>query len=205
MKCSTCEYYVEEDWEFCPSCGSPTKRKDIFSDIFEQISKQFKEMNKLFERNIEAVDISPWFKKPKGKGFSIKIITGLGKQPEIKVHSFGGIDENKIIKDIYNQLGIEKSKSDAIVNEINKQKPIKAPKTTEEPKTDIRRINNRVIVELKLPGAKKEDIEVNELEYSVEVKAVVGDKAYFKILTKPKESNIIEKKFENEVLHLEFA
>ena len=80
------------------------------------------------------------------------------------------------------------------------------PKSTEEPKADIRRLGNGVSVDISVPGVKsQEDIDIKELESSVEVKAIAGDKAYFKILTKPPQFRLTGKSFKDGQLHLEFS
>ena len=51
----------------------------------------------------------------------------------------------------------------------------------EEPKTNIRRLSNKVIYEVDLPGVKSvKDISIINLERSMEIKAVSDKKAYSK-------------------------
>lgn len=201
MKCPDCYSDVQDKWAFCPKCGHSLEKMEDFGDLFEslfsKVSEEFSDMDEIFEKDIEALDISPWFKKPKGKGFSIKIVASGNKPPKVEVHSFGGFDENKLKKDIYNQIGVE-SKGFEMAG--------KAPKITEEPKAKISRYDGKVLVELDLKGVRsEEEIKINELENSVEVKAVVGDKAYFKILTKPNNTSITKRRFDKGLLALEFS
>lgn len=52
------------------------------------------------------------------------------------------------------------------------------PKVTEEPETKVERRGNRVIYRIKVPGVKsEEDIDVQRLRESVEVRAYAQDKA----------------------------
>ena len=211
--CPYCNTNVDKQWEFCPKCGSHVHvKRDVFSDMFTKVFDEFKDMNKVFERDVEAMDISPWFRKPKGSGFSIKIVTSGSKQPKVSVRTYGDVDQNRIKKELYNQLGVpeekmkeEKVNQDEYLELKDQKKPQKTPKLTEEAKADIRKVGEKVIVELQLPGAKADEIDINELESSVEVKAVVGEKAYFKILTKPQDYRLFNQNFKNGVLHLEFA
>ncbi len=86
------------------------------------------------------------------------------------------------------------------------RKELQLPDRTEEPKTSVKRLDNKVVVEIEVPGVKSHDrIDVRELESSVEVKAIADDKAYFKILTKPSQFRLSSKKFEKGKLHLEFS
>ncbi|MEK6913271.1 MAG: hypothetical protein AABW47_01205, partial [Nanoarchaeota archaeon] len=51
----------------------------------------------------------------------------------------------------------------------------------EEPKTNIRRLSNRVIYELEMPDVQStEDISITKLESSIEIKAIGKNKAYAK-------------------------
>ncbi len=210
MKCSSCGSDVYKNWKFCPRCGSRLARmeQDLFSGVFSKVEKEFKEMNKLFEKDFETVDLSPWFRKPRSTGFSIKIVQG-GGSPQVFVKTYGDADKNRLEKEVCNKFGVNQSPS--IRERIFKPSPQKTPvcaipKFTEEPKTKIKAMGNRVAVEIELPGVKSmNDIEVKDLENSVEVKALAGEKAYFKILTKPPQYRATKNEFRNGVLHLEFS
>ena len=207
-KCPYCNTSVDGEWEFCPKCGSHVHvKRDVFSDMFSKVFDDFKEMNKVFEKDVEAMDISPWFRKLKGSGFSVKIVTSGNNPPKVSVRTYGDVDQNRIEKEVYNQLGVPENtrKEKTVPEEYVELKQHKTPKTTEEAKADIRRVGEKVVVELQLPGAKADDIDVKELESSVEVKAIVGEKAYFKILTKPGAYKLFNQNFKNGILHLEFA
>ena len=216
MQCNNCGAKADGKWEFCPKCGNMLKT-DMFSDIFSRIGGELGSLDD-FERQIEALDISPLFKKGKSlklpdgaTGFSISISSGTGRQPHVSVQGFGGVDENLLKKHVFQQLGlenriVEKKESD-IKDKINRKvgKPQAKIVATEEPKAAVKRLGDKVVVEIELPKAKGKDVEINELESSVEVKAIVGNKAYFKIVTKPAQSQIVEKKFDNGILKLIFA
>ncbi len=59
---------------------------------------------------------------------------------------------------------------------------------------------------MKLPGVRSwEDIQLTELESSIEVKAYANNKAYFKILKKPENFRITGRKFADERLELTLA
>jgi HSP20 family molecular chaperone IbpA len=52
-----------------------------------------------------------------------------------------------------------------------------------EPKTNIRRLSNRVVYELEMPGVESlEDISIIKLENSIEIKAISKNKAYVKVI-----------------------
>lgn len=212
-ECENCGSNVNKGWKYCPKCGSAMETEfSGFSEVFEKMAEELSDVNKMFERQVEAIDLSPWFKKSKGgsqgRGFSIKIVTSGDNEPKVSIQTFGGVDKKQIKKQLYNGLGLEGQ-------DVYEERPVRAktttpktppPKTTEEPKTSIKNIHNKLAVDLELPGVKKpSDIEIKDLESSIEVKAVVGKKAFFKILTKPENKRITGKSFDRGVLHLEFS
>ncbi len=208
-QCENCGSKADKSWEFCPSCGASLRvadAGDLFSEIFERFGQEFAEMNKMFERQIEAVDITPMFRKPKGiqrgGGFIISIGSSGDKQPQVSVRAFGDVDERKIKQQVYNQLGQVEEKP----FEQKAPKKVKAYGETEEPKTRVEKVGDKVVVEMELPGVKKDsDIEINELESSVEVKAIADKKAFFKILKKPGDRRILRTGFNKGILKLEFS
>jgi len=229
MKCRSCEFDLEGEWDFCPRCGArkggdhmDTFGRDLFSEMFNRIRSSFQndEMDKLFEKDIEALDLSPWFKKMEdeksfkpvhGRGFSIHISSGTGRPPKVSVKTFGDVGNEKIGKVVKDDLGILQKAGIEDVNETGEHKPASflrkpMPKITEEPKTEVKRVGGSVVVDINIPGVKSDDdIEIKRLESSVEVKAIAGEKAYFKILTKPAQFRLVGRSFNNGVLSLEFS
>jgi len=229
MKCSSCGSGAEKEWRFCPKCGSPARRSffdlgSIFSKMRKDMQEMSREIDRGFERDIEAVDISPFFRKPakaRGSGFTIRIVSGTGRKPRVEVKTFGNVDREKIQTQLESQLGYKpKIERPAVERPVPAgmerpeprkelpapRKELPAPRRTEEPATEVKRMDSRVVVDMVLPGVESEgDIEISELESSVEVRAAAGDKAYFKILTKPEEFSLAEKRFGKGRLHLEFA
>lgn len=84
------------------------------------------------------------------------------------------------------------------------KKPLRIPKVTEEPETKIERFGNKQIIQVKLPEVKsQDDIEIDVLEQSIEIRAFAGDKEYFKVIPIPSDAEISKKEFKNNVLKLE--
>jgi HSP20 family molecular chaperone IbpA len=217
MRCRNCGSEVNEKWDFCPRCGSRL-RGGLFTDVFSRMEHELKEMDRMFERDFEVFDLSPFFRKPiKGRGFSIKITKGSGEKPKVSVKTFGDVDRKEIEEEakkmgFRDRLGLLKSK----IRETERyEKPevkeseelsISGAKTTEEPKTQVKRMGDKIVVEVELPEVRNQkDIEVKSLENSIEIKAKSGDKAYFKILTKPPQTSVISKSFRNGILYLELG
>jgi HSP20 family molecular chaperone IbpA len=228
MQCPVCGTRIEKEWGFCPRCGSRISG-DFFDEIFSRMRKELAEMNRLLEKDIEAFDLSPWFKdmdaksNPKRSGFTIKIVQAGDRKPGISVRTFGDVDKGKLKKEI-DELGAWQnservpsgfeSKPESRRGLFRQGKPaepqeklvIKGPMKTEEPKTSVARSASRVVVSIHLPGVESEkDIEVSELESSVEVKALAKDRAYFKILTKPRQFRLSKRSFEKGILQMEFS
>ena len=213
---------------------------DFFDEIFSRMRKELAEMNKLLEKDVEAFDLSPWFKdieerkeggkpafgpgfKPKRSGFTIKIVQAGDRKPDISVRTFGDVEKGKLKKEI-DELGAWQNTERITGGPEGKPEPkrglfrqgkpaepqeklvIKVPMRTEEPKTSVAKSASRVVVSIHLPGVESEkDIEVSELENSVEVKAVAKDRAYFKILTKPRQFRLSKRSFEKGILQMEFS
>lgn len=213
MQCPNCGSFMDDDWSFCPACGKKTVRKKNeitgFSNVFNDIEKEMRRtMDDIFEKNFEAFDARPFFvQKPiSGKGFSIKITTKNGEKPEVSVRTFGDVDPEKVKRNVSKCIGCAPEKKEEKGESITKDNLHKdPPKVTEEPATNVRRMGESVVIEVKVPGVKDiGDATVQDLENSVEVRARAGDKAYFKIITKPDNFKLADTKFSNETLFLEF-
>jgi HSP20 family molecular chaperone IbpA len=223
MKCPKCGKELEKAYRFCPFCGARTaRRRSIFDLFFPRFGKEMSLMEKQMrqmERQFEALDIRPLFRQPgRGRGFTIKIVRRGGEEPKVSVQTFGDVNQEELRKQVREQMRLGKPVKIALrpARPAARPKPAPArpapprelpvPKMTEEPKTEARRTDSRVVVDMRIPGVKSEkDIQIQELEESVEVKAMAGDKAYFKILTKPARTRLVKKSLKNGKLVLEFA
>lgn len=218
MNCERCGRDLEDDWHYCPKCGAKkggdpmdNMGRDIFSKMLLDFKKNFKDMDNFdeaFSKDIQALDLSPYFQNihkrqenstnpVKRKGFSIKITTRKGMGPKVDIQN---LDTNR--------QEIQPRKIEPAKPEGEKARSIfkTVPKQMKEPATEVKNMGNRVTVDIDMPGVRSvEDTEVKQLESSVEVKAVAGDMAYFKILTKPVQYKLRNKNFIDGKLHLEFS
>jgi len=224
MRCRRCGSDAKEGWKFCPSCGSAIEKperserpreSDLFTDVFERMEKEMGEMNRSFERNFEVIDLSPFFQKStkplRGSGFSIRISHSGDGKPKVDVQTFGDVNRKQVESEA-SRLGFRERLAKTLRPERPREeaKPkgvcFAGAKTTEEPETCVRNVAGRIVADIKLLGVKNAgDIEIRQLENSIEVRAIAGDKAYFKILTKPPQKNIANQGFSNGVLKIEFA
>ena len=206
-KCSKCGKKINKNYEFCPYCGKsffdPEKlekdygllgKKDIetneINDIFKQAKLPFgfnmlaKKLFKELDKQMKEIDREE--AKPAGTSISISF-GSLNGQPKIRIKEGG--------------------------KKLGKPGKIKLPKITKLPKeyaklpkkeakTKVRRIGNKIIYEISLPGVKEiKQVIINKLESSIEIKAFSKDKAYFKLL--PINMEILNYFLENENLVLE--
>jgi len=204
-KCPKCGYEVDEKWEFCPMCGYPLKEKyreeRFFEDIFDfdsitrRIEKEFEEFDKLFKMDFKPLK----FKIPESgvSGISITIHSGTGMKPRIEVKTYGNM--KKYEPEIKRKLGLAETEK---VKEIETTEEYTPPKITEEPEAKIKNLGEKFVVEIDLPEVEKEeDIKIQALEQSLEIRARAKDKLYFKLL--PITGRVVKKEFKNGKLILE--
>jgi len=192
-KCGKCGKKVEEKYSFCPYCGNninsendedfgmlgkndfmpltnemklPMGLNTLFNSLMKNLSKEM-------EEQLRGNFIEDKSKKVKKDGISISISTFGNGTPRIKVAPMGN---QKIEPEKIN----EKLKRNNFTKErIKKFSELKR----EEPKTNIRRLSNKLIYEIEMPGVKSiDDISIINLENSIEIKAIGEKKAYAKII-----------------------
>ncbi len=196
-ECPRCKAKVDEKYSFCPHCGErvPSSNNDEdwgmlgkddffssndvklpfgFNAIFNSLMKNMsKELNEQLGKNyFQQENNTP--KKVKKEGISISISSFGNGPPKIKVTQLGG--KQKIQTD--------EPKEKFKQNTFTKEK-IKKFSSVErkEPKTNVRRLSNKVIYEIEMPGVKSlDDVSITKLENSIEIKAISDKKAYSKII-----------------------
>jgi HSP20 family molecular chaperone IbpA len=222
MACRRCGFDIEGGWQFCPKCGARVGGdprddvgRDMFSQIFNSVKSDFdngfEDMDKMMDKmmkSMKILDISPFF-RPNSKpftsgGFAIRIQSGSGMEPRISVQTFGSVPKDAV-KIMQGHTPRKNQRPPFPVQGPPAAKPMHLPKVIEEPKTDVRNESGKVVVSMDMPGVDSvEDVQICELEGSVEVKAVSKDRAYFKILRKPENTRIAGRSFGRGRLRLEF-
>ena len=136
-------------------------------------------------------------KIPFSRGISISISISSNRKPEIKVKGFGPGFENLQVQEKAEEKPI---KIMPTITEEKARKYTKLPR--EEAKTSVRRLSNKLIYEINLPGVNSlNNIIINKLENSIEIKAFSKDKVYVKLI--PVNLSILNYKLEKEKLILE--
>jgi hypothetical protein len=218
--CEKCGKKVNRDYDFCPSCGySFNQSKDpreygilgkndkvsgnnvnlpvgfnmIFNSLIKNLDKQFKEMESELKKNRQSPERNNRKRKNPSipqKGLSIKIVSSKNGPPEIKINSYGPQEQQEIRTEIIEK----KIKEESLKNIKNLPR--------EEPLTTIRRFSDRVVYEINIPGVESiDDVSINRLENSIEIKAIAKDKVYTKHV--PFALPILNYKFQKDKLVLE--
>jgi|SRR3989344_4939555 len=191
VKCPHCEAKNAKKNAFCAQCGKtlhlekeedfglfgkvdtqkkgakmPFGLETMFNILVKELDKQMVELDK------ELVKESKQKKtKQNVSGMSISITT-MNNRPEIQITSFGKPQQ----KTQTVQPAVHEILSDDKLKQI-----VKLPK--EEASTSVRRLSNKVIYEVNMPGVESiDDISIMQLENSIEIKALAKQKAYFKVI-----------------------
>ena len=210
--CKRCGKKTSDKNDFCPHCGASLRSRGqnkeegwgmlgkddfmpqmdnmklpmgfnmLFNSLMKNLDKQFRN----FENEMKEENSKNKNKNVKKGGVSISISSFDGMPPEIKVQSFGNAPgagrEGKINPNRKNKKGSEEEGIQSVNFSSDKKKKF-SNLPHEEPSTNIRRFSDRVVYEINIPGVKsKDDISINILDNSIEIKAVSKDKAYFKLI-----------------------
>lgn len=181
--CPRCNRSLKDKYDFCPHCGNALQKKnedfgmlgkdDFFSNNFNDMRMPFgMNFSNIFSTLMNSLDkqMKEADKKPnKNDGVKRNIIINIAGLP---VPNQMPQIENPVRKETKN-VSLDNFSSEKL------KKFSALPK--EEPTTNIRRLSNRVIYEINLPGVKSaKDISILNLEKGIELKAVSEKKAYLK-------------------------
>lgn len=173
VDCMRCKSAIKADFDFCPHCGCDMRNPEKDLEEFGLLGKDESSMTPLTNNAMG------------GLGFSDKLISSLF---------------NQIMKSLESQMGAQTSDARMLPNGIQvkigvpvqKQAPrLKIRKLSDdqmkrmagvpriEAKSDIRRLSDRVVYDLKAPGVTSlEDVFVSKVESGYEVKAIAKNKVF---------------------------
>ena len=187
-KCKNCEEKINEKYTFCPHCGYSSNKKSnkdsgmLGEDDFMKNIDNFPNQNIFGGIGTKLI----------GKMFE-NAMRMLEKEMEKEMRR----KNNKQIPKTNFQLFINGKKIDNFGHSINKQSKQKKETRNlpqnilkkfsnlpqKDPKTDVRRLSDKVIYEIDMPGVKSlKDISITKLENNIEIKAISKDKAYQKMI-----------------------
>jgi hypothetical protein len=210
-KCSNCGKYISKKSNFCSNCGTEIKDnvdygflgkedlqgtdfklpfgfKLLLKPLIKELNKQMKQLDEQMKNQMK--DSS---KKPVRKSFSIHI--GMPNSKPLKITSGG--EDLKINQYVNPEKEVKLPK--VSLDDLKKYKGV--PRV--EPKTEIRRLSDRVIYEIYMPKVKSiSQINLNLVESGFEIKGFSDKKVYSKSI----EVSLPIKRvyIENEILFLEF-
>jgi len=222
--CQRCGRKTKKEDSFCPACGTPLgkkQRRDEFGmlgedDSFEEMESLSNSlfgmrgmggnfMNKMISSTMKMLEKEMEREMQKGiktqnqntNNFPRTKIKLMINGKEINLNN--GMQENGISekKEKQRQTPVRLKK----FSEEQAKKFSKLPK--KEPKTDLKRIADKISYEIEIPGVESiEDVSVTPLESSIEIKAISKEKAYSKSI--PLNLPIASYAFSKGLLVLEF-
>lgn len=179
--CPNCGKKVDKKYDFCPYCGAPlNKEKRGNWGMLGKRDVEEESYNKFPENLLSGI----------GGGILNKMLGSAMKmlEKEMRKEMSRGPDTN-----IHLMINGKEIKPQQ-VKQIKKQAPnlnfskeilkkfSKLPK--KEPKTNIRRLSDKIIYEIKVPGVKTfKDLSITKLEKGIKIDAVAKDKAYSKVIS----------------------
>ena len=173
--CPNCGNYLEsnkEDWGMLGKDDSIPEENFPQNNLFGGISgKMFNKMlggaMKMLEKELQKE-----IRQPTKNNFELYINGKKIPTENIKVTRKPTITKKNVQ---------EQSVSSTHFNKDSLKKFSELPK--KEPSTNIRRLSNKVIYEMEIPGVKSiQDVSIVKLEKSIEIKALAKDKAYKKLI-----------------------
>lgn len=198
-KCDKCKNKIKKDFDFCPFCGNSLSKEyenedlgilgknDFIDENFMPdfnnsfIDKIFNQTMKMMEKQMKNL-AEQANNQNKPKSFSTNEIN-----PNLNVQFF--VNGKRVFPPQQDQLNNLQNQQQIKPTNIKiKKMPLEklerfAKLKRLEPASKVRRIGNRIIYELDVPGVKDlNDVLINRLENSIEIKALARDKSYSKIL-----------------------
>ncbi|MFC1710771.1 zinc ribbon domain-containing protein [Nanoarchaeota archaeon] len=200
--CRYCGEKIGNNYSFCPHCGNPSKKsskqedwgmlgKDDYVNEQDQSQNPFfggisnNMLNKIFASTMKMLE------KEMKKGATRQQKTS--SQPNVKTNFRLSINGQEINFDdqgsmfqqpVKSRSKEQKPTKQAKLIKLTKEKQKKFVKLKKkEPLTHIRRLADKVIYEINMPGVRSiKDISITRLENSIEIKAIAKDKAYQKLI-----------------------
>jgi len=183
--CEKCGKELKKDFEFCPYCGNPLDSDNRWgmlgkNDVNNMNMPGFGLTGNIFNKMI---------------GNAMKMIEnemqkGNEEMPMPKTKFQLYINGKKIPISSENVQVMKKpkktpTKKESVIREFSSENQKKfAGMKKSEPETNVRRLADRIIFEIKMPDVKSvEDVSIRNLENSIEIKAIAKGKAYYKIIS----------------------
>jgi len=187
--CSKCGKSIEKDFDFCPYCGNPSDdnnnwgmlgKNDAMANPFNNIGFPGGFFNKMLGNAMKMIESE--------MQREIKDINMPNPKTKVQLYINGKkIPVNGNIKVVKKKKDPQKPQKETppLIKTFSKGNQEKFSNMSKEnPETNVRRLSDRVIYEIKMPGIKSiEDVSIRNLENSIEIKAITKGKAYYKVIS----------------------
>lgn len=193
-KCPNCNEKVERKYDFCPYCGKNLNQKYNEEDygfigkddLLEETDLPFgfggSMIDALMNRAMkELPNIMKTMEKQMREGAFERTNNNTGLPPNMK---FRLVINGKEITPNFQAIEPPKKIQKKTISKISEEETKRISKLPrKEPETKIKRLSGRLVYEFEVPGVKDiENILVNQLENSIEIKAIAKDLVYSKTL-----------------------
>lgn len=168
MRCNNCGREIDNMWGFCPYCGSFS---GDLEDSFNSIARMF---------GGKAVV------KQEGDSY-IVILEFQGTRQAFRITPIDLEEVAPALSSVFESAPAPAPPP--------KPRKTRAFERTEEPETEVNRVQDKIYIKVELPGVAQEDIEIDELENSIEMRAYKGKTRYFKLITVPEKHYVVSKEF----------
>jgi HSP20 family molecular chaperone IbpA len=193
-KCSNCNEKVSKNYEFCPFCGNNFKSLRDNEDYgflgkndFIEENNNFSPFNDSFMDKMLSNALKILETQLKELPREFKETRPNNKTPRIQNNNLDVqffVNGEKVFPQNNQEEREEIQKPIKIRNNISEEKAerfYKLPK--KEPNSKVRRLSGKIVYEIEVPGVTAiEDVLINQLENSIEIKALSKDKVYSKTL-----------------------
>jgi len=191
-ECKRCGEKSGNKHNFCPNCGVPFNKKGSKKD-YGMLGEDDSNVNTPEENNLDLANslLGGFGGKMMGKMIesAVKMLEReMEKEmkktkPKTNMQLF--INGKKIdLGNFHEQPDAEKIEEEVSLEKLpNSDLKGFSELVKKEPHTNIRRLSNKVVYEVEIPGMDSEkDLSIVKLENSIEIKAIVKNKAYKKII-----------------------
>jgi len=190
-KCTQCGKEIKRNFEYCPYCGKNPKSeydqedygflgKNDFTNKPQLPPFANKFMDKMFNSAMKLLE-----KQMKNINNELNHPRQQNKFPNnLNVQFF--VNGQKVFPEHLEQVPMlhKQKQYKPKINQLNPEKIKKLSKLPRvEPKSKMKRLSGKIIYELYVPGVENiEDVLINQLENSIEIKALSDKKVYLKNL-----------------------
>lgn len=178
--CPKCKSKIKQDFSFCPHCGCDIRNPE----------KDLRDFGLLGKNDVMG---APLAGAAGGMGFTDKLVNSLfqsimkAMENQMRNQNDARAEAQSLPNGIQISFGVpQQRKQPKTKQRTISQEQVKRmtglPRV--EAKTDIRRLSDKVLYELKAPGiGSADDVFVSKVESGYEIKAIGGNKVYFNTLT----------------------